>query len=51
MVLPYQMISEFHQDDEYRSKSSIGTKRGIGKIFTASLFFLLDKIYLKKNIF
>ena len=30
LVLPYQMISEFHQCDVYRSKSSEGTKRGIG---------------------
>ena len=31
-TLPYQMISEFHQHEEFRNKSPPGTCRGIGEI-------------------
>ena len=41
LVLPYQMISEFHQCDVYRSKSSEGTKRGIGSLKEFFLIVLL----------
>lgn len=30
-TLPYQMISEFHKDKNYRKQSAAGTRRGIGK--------------------
>jgi hypothetical protein len=29
-VLPYSMLGEFHKDELYRSKSPVGTKRGLG---------------------
>lgn len=29
-TLPYQMLSEFHKDKNYRSQSAAGTKRGLG---------------------
>ena len=29
-TLPFQMLSEFHQDHNYKQKSAKGTKRGIG---------------------
>ncbi len=46
------MISEFHQDDEYRSKSSIGTKRGIGKIFKQiSFFYKIQDSFFNKYFF
>lgn len=46
MVLPYQMISEFHQDDEYRNKSTSGTKRGIGIdcALLSSVYFLAQTL-------
>lgn len=30
VTLPYQMLSEFHQDPNYRKQSAAGTKRGLG---------------------
>lgn len=30
VTLPYQMVAEFHEDKEFRSKSAVGTKRGLG---------------------
>ena len=32
-TLPYQMISEFHKDKNYRKQSAKGTRRGIGNAF------------------
>ena len=29
-TLPYQIVSEYHQDKAYRSKSASGSKRGLG---------------------
>ena len=33
VTIPYQMISEFHNDKVYKSKSAPGTKRGIGLLY------------------
>lgn len=32
VTLPYQMLSEFHKDKNYRKQSAAGTKRGLGII-------------------
>jgi hypothetical protein len=41
-TLPYQMVSEFHEDTNYRSQSNPGTKRGLGIdcSLLSSMFFL-----------
>ena len=49
-TLPFQMLSEFHQDDNYRRKSAEGTKRGIGidcSLLSVSYFLasILSSIY------
>jgi solute carrier family 45 protein 1/2/4 len=41
-TLPYSVISEFHEDKEYRKQSAAGTKRGIGTdcALLSSVYFL-----------
>lgn len=49
-TLPYQMLSEFHQDKNYRNQSAAGTKRGLGKFFLVlKLFWGLDVNFEIKN--
>lgn len=45
-TLPYQMLAEFHEDKEYRNKSSPGTKRGLGIdcSLLSSMFFLAQTL-------
>ena len=38
ITLPYTMISEFHKDKVYRSKSAAGTKRGLGTHYRNTFF-------------
>lgn len=41
-TLPYQVVSEFHEDKAYRAQSAAGTKRGIGTdcALLSSVYFL-----------
>ena len=41
-TLPYQMLSEFHKDNNYRIQSAAGTKRGLGIdcSLLSSIYFL-----------
>ncbi|RNA27188.1 SLC45A2 [Brachionus plicatilis] len=45
-TLPYQMLSEFHKDNRYRSQSAAGTKRGLGIdcSLLSSIYFLAQTI-------
>lgn len=45
-TLPYQMLSEFHKDNKYRSQSAAGTKRGLGIdcSLLSSIYFLAQTI-------
>lgn len=37
-TLPYQLVSEFHEDKEYRKQSPPGTKRGIKSSYMNLIF-------------
>ena len=45
-TLPYQMLSEFHKDKQYRIQSAAGTKRGLGIdcSLLSSIYFLAQTI-------